>query len=151
MVCYADMAGRPTSLNEELITQSKTYLDECSGVGTNTLLPTIEGLALAVKISRETVYAWEEQGKLTENNGSLLERFSDIVKELRSAQAQKLMQNSLHGRYNPMIAKLLLSKHGYVEKSETDVTSKGEQITGTVDPAMAAGYAKFINSQSQDE
>jgi hypothetical protein len=93
---------------------------------------------LKLGISRETVYDWEkvpysgdelevkEKPEYTEKR-ELHQQFSDIVKELRSAQAEKLIQNSLQNRYNPTIAKLILSgKHNYVEKSEVDQNVKGD-------------------------
>lgn len=110
--------GRPKKLTPELMEEARRYLSEMD-ISIHTLLPTIEGLAIALHISRETVYAWEK-----ENN-----EFSDIVAQLRADQGQKLIQNALLGKYNATIAKLILSgKHGYVEKTETDVTTNGESL-----------------------
>lgn len=103
--------GRPTKVTPELIQQAWDYV-KTTGEFSYQLVPTIEGLSIAMNISRETIYAWEKDDVNAE--------FSDIVKKLRSLQAEKLLQNALLGRYNPMIAKLMLSKHGYVEKTETD-------------------------------
>jgi len=109
------VGGRPTKLNNELIEDAKKFLTTFD-VSVATLLPTIEGLALYLHISRETVYEWEKEN----------EEFSDIVKELRSRQAEKLIQNALANRYNASIAKLILSgKHGYVEKTEVDQNISG--------------------------
>ncbi len=111
--------GRPTKLTDELIAQAKDHVDNFD-VSIATLLPTIEGLALELDVSRDTIYEWEKENK----------QFSDIVSNLRSKQAQKLIQNSLQNRYNASIAKLILSgKHGYVEKNESDITSGGEKLT----------------------
>lgn len=103
--------GRPTKLDSELIAKAWEYVQR-TGEFSYQLLPTIEGLSLAMNISRETIYKWESDDVSTE--------FSDIVKRLRACQAEKLLQNGLMGRYNPMITKLMLSKHGYVEKTEQD-------------------------------
>lgn len=103
--------GRPTKMTPELIEQAWKYVQQTSDFS-YPMLPTIEGLSLAMNISRETIYKWSED--------DINKEFSDIVKKLRSSQAEKLIQMSLVGRYNPMISKLMLSKHGYVEKSETD-------------------------------
>jgi len=110
--------GRPTKLTAELIYKAREHV-EAFDVSTYTLLPTIEGLALELRISRDTVYEWEKENT----------DFSDIVTELRAKQANKLIQNSLAGKYNASIAKLILSgKHGYVEKSEQDLTTNGKDI-----------------------
>lgn len=115
-------AGRPKKLTPELMEEARRYLSEMD-ISIHTLLPTIEGLAIALHISRETVYAWEKEDK----------EFSDIVAQLRADQGQKLIQNALLGKYNATIAKLILSgKHGYVEKTETDMTSGGEKFEPVV-------------------
>lgn len=129
--------GRPPIYTDEIVSKSEQYLSECideieeyhktRGDKSDTYerivkvkLPTIEGLAVYLGISRETVYAWEKE----EDKKS----FSDILGKLRAVQANTLINNGLSGDYNPVIAKLLLMKHGYVEKQETDVTSKGESV-----------------------
>ena len=121
--------GRPTKLTPEIIEKARNYVDETMNVGVHVLLPTIEGLALELEISRETVYDWENVPEKTAKNKEIVElhqQFSDIVKQLRVAQGQKLIQNSLIGRYNPTIAKLILSgKHNYVEKTEVDQNVSG--------------------------
>ena len=102
--------ARPTKLTPELMEQARKHVDEFDN-SLATLLPTVEGLALELHISRETVYAWAKEN----------DTFSDIVNDLKAKQAQKLIQNTVINRYNPTIAKLILSgKHGYVEKSEVD-------------------------------
>lgn len=131
------MAGRPTKLTKEIVEQAQKYLDSTSSVAVQALLPTIEGLALELHISRDTVYEWEKvplaktsnEPNAIEHNQTieLHQQFSDIVSDLRAAQGQKLIQNSLLGRYNATIAKLILSgKHNYVEKSEVDNNIKGD-------------------------
>lgn len=126
----AHAGGRPTKLSQALIDAAARHVDEFD-VSTATLLPTIEGLALELNISRDTVYDWEKVPEATDNNAEDVElhlQFSYIVSNLRSKQAYKLIQNSLVNRYNPTIAKLILSgKHGYIEKSEVD-----QKLTGNV-------------------
>jgi len=114
-----NLGGRPTKLTDELVTRAWEYLDTMD-VSVSTLLPTIEGLALALDIHRDTLYQWEKED----------ERFSDITSKLKFKQGEKLIQNALAGRYNASIAKLILSgKHGYVEQTATDITTKGESIS----------------------
>jgi len=129
--------GRPTVLTDELIESALSYLDETCNVGIQYLLPTIEGLALHLHINRDTLYAWEKESQ----------DFSDILEELRQAQANKLMQNSLQNRYNPTISKLLLSKHGYIEKREDDITSGGEKLGVQLSPEQAAQLLKARNQR----
>jgi hypothetical protein len=116
-------AGAPTKLTDKMIEVARSYVQEKDTMNPNEVLPTIERLSIMLDVHRDTLYEWEKHSK----------EFSDILRKLRAAQADKLLQNALIGRYNPVITKLMLSKHGYVEKSEQDVTSGGEKIeTNTI-------------------
>lgn len=142
--------GRPTIYTEELVEEAKLYLEErkdeieeyhkTRGEKSDTYerlvhvrLPTLEGLALRLKVSRETLYAWEKEHQ----------EFSDILGDIRAAQAERLINGSLSGEYNPLISKLLLSKHGYIEKQ--DVTSDGKAL-----PTPILGYVPKDNSITED-
>jgi hypothetical protein len=127
--------GRPTKLTPALIKQAKKFVADRRA--DRMLLPTVEGLALELGISRETVYAWCEAGTLKGGDNAdpdpLQIEFSDIVRDLQAAQGEKLMQYSLAGKYNPTIAKLILSgKHGYVEKQSTDLTTNGKDLPSPI-------------------
>lgn len=119
--------GRPTKLTPHIIKKAWSYLDAAKDnheiVGENrptviwnVNLPTIEGLANFLDISRDTLYQWEKENQ----------DFSDILTRVKSNQAERLINNALAGNYNPMISKLLLSKHGYIEKQEQDVNLNGQ-------------------------
>jgi hypothetical protein len=119
--------GRPTKLTDEILSKAYEYIDQAVDshevVGENrptvvwhVKLPSIEGLANYIDISKETLYQWEK-----ENVG-----FSDVLTRVRNLQAERLINNSLAGNYNPMISRLLLTKHGYVEKSEQDLNHSGD-------------------------
>lgn len=109
-------AGRPTKYNESVIELARDYLVNFESYGD--AVPTIAGLACEIGISRETVYAWMADEEKQE--------FSDIAKQLMTHQERKLTNGSLENRLNPMIAKLMLSKHGYSDKQEIDITSHDE-------------------------
>lgn len=130
------VTGRPTILTEELKEQARGYVEE-EGSYMSSLLPSIEGLALRLGIHRDTLYAWEKED----------EDFSDILERLRQSQAKKLMDKGLAGQYNSTIAKLLLSKHGYVEKSEQDITTGGDKIQSAPSPELATEFAAFMKSR----
>lgn len=124
--------ARPAEYSNEVINKTKEYLALCGDVYyevkqkpklkdgvhigtedvvvTKTKLPTIEGLAVYLGIHRDTIYDWESQEDKKE--------FSDIISELRQRQADMLINNGLTGDYSPVIAKVLLTKHGYREGVE---------------------------------
>lgn len=130
--------ARPTILTEELKERARLYIEECEDSETDyhktrgeksdgyerlvkVKLPTVEGLSLYLEVARSSIYLWKDQD----------EEFSDIIDILLQKQANALINKGLSGDYNPTIAKVLLTKHGYTEKIETDITSKGEKLNIT--------------------
>lgn len=124
--------GRPSEYSQELVEKAKEYLEECeddeiqqtvgmSAKGTELFknkvivnIPTIEGLAYHLKINRDTIYDWCKK----------FPEFSDIVEDLRAKQAKELINKGLSGDYNPTIAKVLLTKHGYREGIDQTTNDK---------------------------
>ena len=117
--------ARPVNYNDTYDKKAKEYLSQCvdeiedyhktHGEKSNTYdrlvrvkLPTLEGLAVYLGISRSTLYLWRDT----------YDTFSDIIEELQQVQADRLLNNGLSGDYNPVIAKVLLTKHGYREGVE---------------------------------
>lgn len=124
-MCITMTAGRPTIYGEEILTKTQEYIDSCEDEVTEfhktrgeksdgfdrilkVKIPTIEGLALFLNINKDTVYDW--RGKY--------EEFSDLIDKLLRKQANALISKGLSGEYNPTIAKVLLTKHGYREGTE---------------------------------
>lgn len=117
--------GRPTILTAELKDKARLYIQECEDEETEyhktrgeksdgferiirVRLPTIEGLAFYIDVARSTLYEWKD----------LDAEFSDIIDTLLQKQASMLIDKGLSGDYNPTIAKVLLTKHGYREGTE---------------------------------
>ena len=111
-------AGRPTKYTPELLEKAHKYVNGeflLDGV-----IPSIEGLALFLEIARETCHTWRhEEGK---------EEFSDILEKVLAKQAVMTINGALNNEFNASIAKLLLGKHGYSDRSTTDITSGGKPI-----------------------
>lgn len=121
------VCGRPTEYKgEETCKKLQRYIDEAedeelellsavSLKGTEMFkrklkvhLPTIEGAAEYLDVDRNTLYNWEE----------IYPEFLRVMDSLRAKQARMLIENGLNGDYNPTIAKVLLTKHGYREGIE---------------------------------
>lgn len=131
--------GRPSPFGPKILTSSREYIESCKDgyfpqlveehmpikkggksrkifkMVYRVQLPSIEGLSVHLGVSRDTIYEWER----------LYPVFSDILDDLRAKQGLALINNSLSGNYSSPIAKVLLSKHGYVEKTETETKLKG--------------------------
>lgn len=107
--------GRPTDYSQEVVEKTGQYLVECESKND---LPSIAGLAIYLDCSRKTVYNWAEQNP----------EFLHILEKLLSTQEVKLINGGLKGFYNATISKLILTKHGYADKVESDHTTKGKEI-----------------------
>ena len=90
-----------------ILTKEGKVLDE-PYIYYNPKIPTIEGLAFYLKVNKTTIYEWENKH----------EEFSNVIDELRNKQASQLVNKGLSGQYNPTIAKVLLTKHGYREGAD---------------------------------
>lgn len=117
--------GRPSEYGPEALKKARAYVDGGWKLKGH-VVPYIEGVALALGISRDCVYDWSKDPKKQE--------FCDIISKLKAEQAMLTLNGAFAGQLNPMIAKLLLSsKHGYAEKTETDVKSDGKELKpGTI-------------------
>lgn len=128
--------GRPKEYKEEYVKMTSEYLEQCQdeeeefhatrGEKTDSYqrvvrvrIPTIEGLAVVLGIHKDTIYEWCKT----------YEDFSDVIEILRQTQADRLLNNGLSGNYNPTIAKVLLTKHGYREAIDTDNRHVIESLT----------------------
>lgn len=109
--------GRPTEYAPEVPSKVEKYLTECAE---RKNIPTKEGLAVFLDVSRSTVYKWAQE----------IPEFSDIFERLMAKQADKLIQGGLDGSFNAPITKMLLTKHDYSDKQEIDHTTKGDKISG---------------------
>lgn len=129
---------RPTKLTPELIERAKAYIDTCSDeivttdkgalAYVNVKLPSRVGLAKYIGINNDTLIEWCKE-KITDNEerNFLLKQFSEIVKDVDDEQHIRLLNNGLGGLYNPKTNSMILSKHGYSEKIETE-----QNINGTM-------------------
>lgn len=121
-------AGRPTDYNKDTVKKVQEYLDSCRDIkiGKNQFdvnLPTTEGLALYLGIHRDTLYEWARNHP----------EFSDIFDRCKQEQANRVINGSMAGKYNPLISKLLLGKHGYKEQVGLSGEGEGEGVKLDVD------------------
>lgn len=107
-----DKFGRPSKLTQATLDKAWEYLKDTTSIAVNAggLLPTKERLALTLGVSRQTIDNWAADS----------EDFLDVYNTLQAMQADMLVQNGLVGRYTPAITAILLSKHDYVKKEQTD-------------------------------
>ncbi len=119
--------ARPTDYNPEILALAETYLT--TGCAEDAV-PSIEGLAEFINVSRSNIYLWASQEDKKE--------FSDILEKIREKQAKTLINKGLKSEFNSSIVKVMLSKHGYSEKTEIDHTTKGEALNSPHIAALTA-------------
>jgi hypothetical protein len=118
--------GRPPKYGPDILKKAQEFLDMCEDTEEQQLsglsvkgtelyknklkvkIPTKGGLAFYLGVARDTLFDWAEKNK----------DFSDIMEKLGAIQEERLINNGLSGDYNPTIAKVLLTKHGYREGLE---------------------------------
>ena len=112
--------GRPSKLTDALIEKAGRYAST-EYLLHGEVIPTVEGLSVYLNVSRSTIYKWKGENQ----------EFSDILEDLMARQAKELFSNGLRGDFNPTITKLILTKHGYSDRVEQDVTSSDGALAPT--------------------
>jgi len=110
--------ARPTNYNEDIPKLAKEYIASCKDKGKEVNLPTAEGLAQYLEVTRKTLYNWADEH----------EEFLHILESLNQEQAKRLINKGLSGGYNSNIAKLILAKHGYKDQLGLSGEEQGEGI-----------------------
>ena len=107
------MTGRPSKLTPELVEKAWEYIGddpETNYQKFGDVMPSHQGLALAINIATSTLYDWRDKEDSP---------FSEILEECKAKQHQVLFNKGLSGDFNPTIVKLALGKHGYHDRLET--------------------------------
>lgn len=155
-------AGRPTEYNDQILVRARDYLRQCEDTDRevdeemeaqphggslkrnresklNVKIPTKGGLARYLGVHRDTLYEWSK----------VHSEFSDVMDELGAEQEDRLINKGLSGDYNPTIAKVLLTKHGYREGIDQTTNDKDlPKPDPSVDiQAMAKEVAEKLKEQ----
>lgn len=127
--------GRPTLYDPTFCQKVDEYLLTCVDTEGNVRLPKREGFAKYLNVTRQTIDNWSKE----------YPEFFDALSKIDLEQKDRLVDNGLAGKYNSTIAKLVLSaNHGMAEKTDTDITSKGDKID-----AVAVQLVR-VNQKDQD-
>jgi hypothetical protein len=116
--------GRPSKYTEEVLEKARAYAKNHLVDGSDDVIPSIEGLSIYLGVSRETVRDWAKQSEKAE--------FSAIVEEMMAKQARALFNGALRGELREKTSSMMLSKHGYSEKQEVDLSSSDGSMRPTV-------------------
>jgi hypothetical protein len=102
--------GRPSDYSEEKLEKAKDYVINHEIYGD--VVPTAVGLAEHLDQHLDTLYEWAKYEDRKE--------FSDTLRRVQQKQHSKLVNGGLSGVLNQTITKLMLSNHGYSEKSTVE-------------------------------
>lgn len=109
--------GRPSELAETLVKAKEYLYGGYESVGE--VIPSVAGLACYTEKSRPNIYRYGDES----------EEFRNILDGIMKLQESKLLNEGLKGNFNSTITKLILTKHGYSDKVEQDVTSSDGSMT----------------------
>lgn len=113
----ANEIGRPSGLTPELIEKAKEYMlggfKEFGNV-----VPSVAGLGCYLGVSRSTIYEYKDLSK----------EFSYTLEAILMKQEMLLINGGLDQSFSGTITKLMLTNHGYSDKTATDITTNGESM-----------------------
>jgi len=105
--------GRPTDYTPELLEKAKGYVNG-KWRSAGDMIPSHAGLADYLGKGRRLLYSWAEQEDKQE--------FKHMLDDCMHKQERELVNKGLDGTFNSNITKLVLSKHGYADKTSTELT-----------------------------
>lgn len=133
--------GRPSKYTPELLEAAREYANG-GWAACGDVIPTAVGLALDIGIDKSTAYAWAKQPDKAE--------FYDILRKVEGKQERILANSGLEGHFSPPIAKMMMTKHGYSDRIETDnkhdVSDPMKELLGFV-----AGNGGRVGDAEPDE
>ncbi len=123
--------GRPDKIGGAHVQLANRYIDG-GWRGEGIVIPTAEGMARYLNISRKSLYAAEE--------------LSDTLEIVQRMQAEMVLNGALANEYNPTIAKLILSaKHGYIERSEVANT---HEVVSNASEQVATDFNAYVKQKT---
>ncbi|MFA6095897.1 MAG: terminase small subunit [Candidatus Paceibacterota bacterium] len=126
--------GRPRTYGPAILIKARRYVNN-KYPNAEEVIPTIEGLAVYLGVSRETIRVWAKDPEKRE--------FSGTVETLMSMQGKTLLNGGLSGNFNSVITKLALSSnHGMRER--VDMTSDDKVLPAPVTNMLDKVYGPTI-------
>ena len=114
-------AGRPTLYTKKLVDAAWKYANG-GWQEAGDPVPSVAGLACEIGVRRETCHAWAKDED---------KEFSNILGEIAAIQERYLVKGGLGGDFNPSITKMMMTKHGYSDRVEQDLTTSDGSMRPT--------------------
>ena len=103
-------ASPPSKYTEDRLQKARDYIES---IPVGAVVHSRVGMARAMGVHETTLQEWKKEADKPE--------ISLLLQEVVDMQHDELLNNGLSGAYNSTITKLMLTKHGYHDKSESDV------------------------------
>lgn len=104
--------GRPTTCTNTVMDEAQWYLDGGWQV-VGDAFPSIVGLACELQVNEPQLYQWKDANP----------RLAEIMKGITALQQRVLINGGVRGKLNPVITKLILGKHGYSDKVDSNLSN----------------------------
>lgn len=109
--------------SQEVDDRIKEYFEYCFN---NDLKPGVEGMAMAIGVSRSTLWDWE-----VGRSRNLGTAHSDVIKKAKQFLANYLENLGQSGKINPVTFIFLMKNHnGYVDKQDITITPNQQLDAG---------------------
>jgi len=135
--------GRPTKFHEGIYKQIEEYISMCGKE--NMSLPTMEGLAIHLDVTTETIRVWGKDNP----------KFSATIKKIVERQKQQLMDDGMYGgkEVNAAMAIFLLkANHGLKDiQTQTNVQINVSPILGGKTNEIQAGDGNPQDIEADEE
>lgn len=121
----------------DLIAKARAYLKNFK-TEFEDAIPSMVGLSRAIGTPRNTFYLWIKKSKDEEREGDpLLDEIVGVFEQIHDEQERTLLNGGLGGSFNPAITKLVLGKHGYHDKQDSNIqggfsVTIGDKDAGTL-------------------
>lgn len=114
-----NLGGRPSEYTQKIYDIALAYLDNFN-TKHNHRIPSVVGLCKILKQGSSTLYNWANS-----EHHLYHEEFSYIMGMIKDYQHFELVDQGLGKKFDSSVARLILYKHGYSEKKETELSGKG--------------------------
>lgn len=115
--------GRPSLLTKVMLKKAIDYL-VFDFKNVEDVVPSVAGLAIYLGVNKTSLYEFANV------DNDLGREFSNTLISVKEKQEKMLISGGLSSGYNATITKLMLTNHGYHDKTETDLKSSD----GTMSP-----------------
>lgn len=108
--------GRPTAYNTTYLDKVKEYMKACPDK-----VPSLCGFAMTLDVCESTLKKWKALSvkDLDPDKYPQFDEFLHLLDKLMDLQKITALNGGVSGDWNSTIAKLVLTKHGYSDKTET--------------------------------